>query len=296
MRPISDNHTDLQTAVDAASTWVSQRWTVRPKVGIVLGTGAGALAQSIVSHASWDYQAVPHFPTSTAIGHRGRLLCGELRGTPVIAMQGRFHLYEGYSPAVATMGIRVMAALGIEALLISNAAGGIHPQMNHGDVMAIDSHIDLMFRSDQPGCSLAGKFPRPSQRADQAYCPELIAAAHRLARKKDFPLLQGTYVGMLGPNYETRAEYRFLRKIGGDAVGMSTIPEVCLAQALGLRVFAVSIIANVAKPDELAPTSGDEVIDFAETAGPKLKALFEVLASRIAEQDPLSPMPPNMKS
>jgi purine-nucleoside phosphorylase len=272
MNPDQSSSDDQRVA--ASSDWIAARWNKKPRVAIVLGTGAGDVAKAISAEHVFHYHEIPEFPLSTAIGHSGTLVCGTLAGVPVVAMKGRFHLYEGYSVQRATHGIRVMHRLGARTLIVTNAAGGINPQFVSGDVMLISSHLDLMFRPAQP--RQVWNFERvPSRRSDQAYDLELMAEAERCAREADFPLYRGVYAGMLGPQYETRAEYRALRKLGGDAVGMSTIPEVCVANELEMRVLGLSVIANVADPDALAPTSGEEVIEFADIAKPKLKRLVE---------------------
>jgi len=264
---------NLKTQTGEALQFISRQWDVAPKVGIILGTGSGEIADSITADAKIPYSDVPNFPTSTAIGHKGQFVCGKLADTNVIAMQGRFHLYEGYDVDLATLPVHVMATMGVERLFISNAAGGVNPNWCVGDVMMLNSHIDFMYRSTAAmgQCNPSG---RPVGRSDQ-YDPEMIQQAFQHARQADFPLYQGVYASMLGPNYETRAEYRYLKKIGADAVGMSTVPEVAVAVSYGLKVMAMSIITNVAKPDVLEETSGDEVVDAGLIAAPKLKSIVE---------------------
>ena len=257
-----------------AADRIKQLWPEKPRFGIVLGTGAGQLASAIQAEATIPYRDLPGFPTSTAIGHASQFVCGKLENQPVIAMQGRFHMYEGYSAVQSTIGLQTMAQLGIKFLLVSNAAGGINPNFRSGELMLITNHIDLMFRpAPAPECFAEGL--RPVVRSDAAYDPVLIEQAEACARKNDFKLHRGIYCGMLGPNFETRSEYRFLRGIGCDVVGMSTIPEVRLATRLGLRVLGFSIVTNVANPDQLERTSGHEVIKWAEIAGPNLRQLVE---------------------
>jgi purine-nucleoside phosphorylase len=257
-----------------AAERIHKLWPETPRFGIVLGTGAGQLARAIQTEATIPYRDLPGFPTSTATGHASQFVCGKLQNQPVIAMEGRFHLYEGYSPVQSTVGLQTMAKLGIKFLLVSNAAGGVNPDFHSGELMLITNHIDLMFRpAPAPECFADGL--RPVCRSDSAYDPVLIAQAEACARKNDFKLHRGIYCGMLGPNFETRSEYRFLRRIGCDVVGMSTIPEVRLAMRLGLRVLAFSIVTNVANPDQLEKTSGHEVIKWAEIAGPNLRQLVE---------------------
>lgn len=264
----------IAAAATEAARRIHAAWPVSPRFGIVLGTGAGQLAAAIACEATVSYEDLTGFPTSTALGHAGKFVCGRLAGQPVVAMQGRFHLYEGYSAAQSTIGIQTMAQMGIRFLLVSNAAGGVNPNFRSGEVMVITSHIDLMFRPvPDSETTLAGL--RPALRGDQAYDQELIAQAEACALRNQFVLHRGTYCGLLGPNYETRSEYRMLRRIGGDTVGMSTIPEVRVATRLGLRVLGLSIVTNVANPDALERTTGHEVIEWAKIAGPALQALFE---------------------
>ncbi len=262
-----------------SAEWIQKHWTSRPRFGIVLGTGAGEVAKTISAEKIFPYREIPNFPVSTAIGHAGKLVCGKLAGTNVVAMQGRFHLYEGYPVELATLGIRLMHQLGIEKLFVSNAAGGINPNFASGDIMMIDSHLDLMFRRAQPG-NFWNLERTIGSRSDQAYDGQMMEQAAVCARRNNFALHRGVYVGMLGPNYETRAEYRYLRKLGGDTVGMSTIPEVCVAAELGIRVLGLSVVTNVAKPDSLDPTSGEEVVAFADIAAPKLKTIIEDAIAR----------------
>lgn len=264
----------IATAAAQAAQRIRDTWPQTPRFGIVLGTGAGQLASAIETEATIPYSELPGFPTSTALGHAGKFVCGRLQNQPVIAMQGRFHMYEGYSAVQSTIGVQTMAQLGIKYLLVSNAAGGINPKFRSGEVMLITSHIDLMFRPVPAAESLIDGM-RPALRSDSVYDLELIAQAEACARQHNFTVHRGIYCGLLGPNYETRSEYRFLRRIGGDTVGMSTIPEVRIASRLGLRVLGLSIVTNVANPDQLARTTGHEVIEWAKIAEPCLRSLFE---------------------
>jgi len=264
----------IATAAAQAAQRIRDTWPQTPRFGIVLGTGAGQLASAIETEATIPYSELPGFPTSTALGHAGKFVCGRLQNQPVIAMQGRFHMYEGYSAVQSTIGVQTMAQLGVKYLLVSNAAGGINPKFRSGEVMLITSHIDLMFRPVPAAESLIDGL-RPALRSDSVYDLELIAQAEACARQHNFTVHRGIYCGLLGPNYETRSEYRFLRRIGGDTVGMSTIPEVRIASRLGLRVLGLSIVTNVANPDQLARTTGHEVIEWAKIAEPCLRSLFE---------------------
>jgi purine-nucleoside phosphorylase len=271
---VLSNPSLISPAAQSAAEQIAQAWPSRPRFGIILGTGAGQLAGAIAQEATFPYANFAGFPHSTALGHAGQFVCGQLQGQPVIAMQGRFHLYEGYRVDQSTLGVQTMAALGIQYLMVSNAAGGINPKFRSGEVMLITSHIDLMFRP-LPAMETCSSGLRPELRGDAAYDRELITQAEACARRHHFAVHRGTYCGLLGPNYETRSEYRFLRRIGGDTVGMSTVPEVRLAARLGLRVLGLSVVTNVARPDALDPTSGQEVIDAAQVASPCLRALFE---------------------
>lgn len=258
----------IRSHIDEAVAVISARWSGRPRVGIILGSGLGGLAEEIQAEATFDYAELPHFPRSTALGHAGLLICGRLAGVPVVAMQGRFHLYEGYSAEQVTLPVRVMTALGVELLVVSNAAGGLDPAFCAGDVMVIEDQINLMFRNPLVGINddqLGPRFPDMCG----PYEAGLIDAAMSIARQENFVAHRGVYVGMLGPTYETRAEYRMLRRIGGHAVGMSTVPEVIAAVHGCARVLGLSIIANVASPDAPATTSGAEVVAVVEQAGAK---------------------------
>ncbi len=257
-------------AADEAADFIRQQYSSLPRFGLILGTGSDSLAESISIETVIDYREIPHFPESTALGHRGQLVCGNLANQPIIAMQGRFHLYEGYPVDLATLPVHVLARLGIEFLFVTNAAGGINPAMQSGDIMLIESHIDLMFQS-----ALArepAKTGHPNRR-DEIYDRELLRNGMTCGRQQDFPVHQGVYAAMLGPNYETRAEYRLLKTIGADAAGMSTVPEVIAAADYKLRVLGLSLITNIANPDALQPTSGEEVIRAAQTGAPKLNAI-----------------------
>lgn len=262
----------LSAQIDESAAYVRSRWAGTPRCGIILGSGLGSVGEAIELEQAIDYGDVPNFLKSTAIGHRGRLLCGSLAGVPVIAMQGRFHCYEGYSAERATFPVRVMKALGIELLIVSNAAGGLNPNFACGDVMVIDDHINLLNRNPLIGVNddqLGPRFPDMSSPYDRRLGDRALA----IARKHDFVCHRGVYIAMLGPTYETRAEIRMLRYIGGDAVGMSTVPEAIVAAHSNLRVLGLSTITNVCSPDKHTGTSGHEVIAMAETAREKLQAI-----------------------
>jgi len=255
-----------------AVEFIRKKWPAKPHAGIILGTGLGNLASAIESPVTIPYADIPHFPRSTAIGHKGQLVCGMLAGLPVVAMQGRFHFYEGYPAWQITLPVRVMKALGAGLLVVSNASGGLNPQYRSGDVMIMEDHINLMWANPLIGVnddSLGPRFPDMSRPYDR----ELIDRALAIARRENFVAHCGTYVAVAGPNYETRAELRFLQKIGGDVVGMSTVPEVLVAVHAGLRVLAISTVTNECRPDTPTATSGEEVVAIGASAEHKVRAI-----------------------
>ncbi len=269
----------LRAQIDESAAHVRSRWDGRPRCGIILGSGLGSVGDAIELDAEIDYGDLPHFLKSTAVGHRGRLLCGRLDGLPVVAMQGRFHCYEGYSAERVTFPVRVMKALGIELLVVSNAAGGLNPNFAAGDVMVIDDHINLLNRNPLIGVNddtLGPRFPDMSAPYDRQLGDRALA----IARREDFVCHRGVYIAMLGPTYETRAEIRMLRYLGGDAVGMSTVPEVIVAAHAGLRVLGLSTITNVCSPDVPHVASGDAVVAMAETARDKLRVIVTGIVSQ----------------
>lgn len=269
----------LYDQIEAAAAAIRGQWPGgKPRVGIILGTGIGPLAEKIEVEASLDYAAIPHFLKPTATGHKGRLVCGKLNGASVMAMEGRFHAYEGYPLDAITLPVRVMKALGCELLIVTNACGGMNPNFACGDIMIIDDHINLMGSNPLVGINddrLGPRFPDMAR----PYDPELIDRAQAIARREDFTAHKGVFVAVLGPNLETRAEYRFLRLIGADAVGMSTVPEVLVAVHAGLRILGLSIVTDVCFPDALKPVDVAEIIATANEAEPKLrKIILGVLA------------------
>jgi purine-nucleoside phosphorylase len=273
---------ELPTQIAQAAGAVRRQWNGRPRVGIILGTGLGSLAEEIESETVLDYEAIPHFPQSTTIGHTGRLVCGRLQGVPVAAMEGRFHAYEGYTHQQITFPVRVMRALGAELLIVSNACGGMNPHYLHGDIVVIEDHINLMNGNPLVGLNdddLGPRFPDMSAPYDRA----LIERAMEIARRENFAAHKGVYVAVTGPNLETRAEYRFLRAIGADVVGMSTVPEVIVAVHAGMRVLGLSIVTDLCLPDALKPANIAEILATAAEAEPKLrKIVLGVLAGEVA--------------
>jgi len=275
--PQPDSPFDLQTykhRVDAAAGAILDRTDLRPHVGIILGTGLGRLAQEIEVAASIPYDEIPGFPLSTVESHVGRLLVGTLAGVPVVAMQGRFHLYEGYSAYEVTFPVRVLATLGVRTLLISNAAGGMNPIYRKGDLMLFTDHINLQGVNPLVGPNLDAWGPRFPDMSEP-YDLELRALAERTALEQGIKLHQGVYVAVTGPNLETRAEYRFLRYIGADVVGMSTVPETIVARHMSLRVMAISVVTDECFPDALQPVSLADVLAAAAEAEPKLTAIMK---------------------
>jgi purine-nucleoside phosphorylase len=245
-----------------------------PEVGIILGTGLGALAKEIEVEKVISYHDIPHFPLSTVESHDGKLHFGKLGGKSVVAMQGRFHFYEGYSMQQITFPVRVMKKLGIHTLLISNACGGMNPQYRRGDLMLIEDHINLLGSNPLIGPNLDEFGPRFPDMSEP-YSRELIQLAEKLALENKIKLQKGVFVAVSGPNLETRAEYRFLRGIGADVVGMSTVPEVVVAVHSGLRVLGISVITDECFPDALQPVNVAEIIETANLAEPKLTTMMK---------------------
>lgn len=274
---------DLAACVVEAAHRVQRAWTQRPRVGIILGTGLGHFAEVIENPATLAYDDIPHFPRSTAIGHKGQLTCGAVCSVPVVTMEGRFHVYEGYAPAQITLPVRVMHRLGIELLVISNASGGLSPRLAVGDIVAIDDHINLLFGNPLIGPhegALGPRFPDPSAIYDAALIEQVAA----IARQHGFAAHRGAYVAVNGPNYETRAEYRFFRRIGGDVIGMSTVPEAIVAAQLGLKVLALSTVTNVCNPDALSETDGASVMAAASSAEWKLRTILLSILSGLSSE------------
>jgi len=274
--------------IDEAVEHVRSRYDGRPEAGIVLGTGLGALANDIEIEEAIDYREIPHFPVSTVESHSGRLIFGLLEGRPVVSMQGRFHFYEGYSLQQVTFPIRVMQRLGVETLIVSNACGGMNPTYRRGDLMRIADHINLIGDNPLRGPNLdelGPRFPDMSEPYDLG----LGELADRLALEAGIRLHVGVYVGVAGPNLETRAEYRFLRTIGADVVGMSTVPEVIAARHGGMRVLGLSIVTDECFPDALEPVDVTEIIRVAGEAEPRLTELIRRTVRRLDEAIALDP-------
>ena len=273
--------TSLFDRVQTAAETVRGRSALVPEVGIILGTGLGGLAREIAVEAELPYERIPGFPLSTVETHAGRLLLGRLGGRPVVAMQGRFHRYEGYDLQQITFPVRVMHALGARTLVVSNACGGMNPLWGPGDLVLLSDHINLLGDNPLVGPNddrLGPRFPDMSA----PYDPELRALARAVALELGIVLREGVYVAVAGPNLETRAEYRMLRAVGADVVGMSTVPEVIVAGHQGMRTIGISIITDQCLPDALEPADIGRIIATAGRAEPQLTRLITTLVERLS--------------
>jgi purine-nucleoside phosphorylase len=266
-------------AARAAADSVRSRVAVQPRVGIILGSGLGGIAGAIDNPTRIPFGDVPGFPAATVVGHRGELIAGTLGGTPIIALAGRFHMYEGHGAALAGFPVRVLHALGAKTLIVSNAAGGARVNLTPGTVMLLTDHVNFMFRNPLIGAQEHGdvRFPDMSQ----PYDPELRELAHREAKALGMSLAEGVYFGELGPTYETPAEVRMLIRLGADAVGMSTVPEVIVARALGMRVLGFSCITNLACGLAAAPITHDEVIETTAKVAASLQQLVRGIVAKL---------------
>ncbi|QEG38052.1 purine-nucleoside phosphorylase [Roseimaritima ulvae] len=273
---------DLFDKIEEAKAAIEQVWDQRPRAAIILGTGLGGLVEDIEVQATIAYEDIPHFPKSTATSHRGRLVCGMLQGIPVVAMEGRFHMYEGYPLKQITLPVRVFKALGAELLVVSNACGGLNPYFQSGDIMVIEDQINLMGDNPLIGINddrLGPRFPDMCEPYDQ----QLVDRVLDVARRENIPAHKGVFVAVAGPNLETRAEYRFLRTIGADVVGMSTVPEVIVAVHSGLKVVGLSVVTDMCLPDVLQPVNVEEIIATANRAEPHLRTLVRGAINTLAE-------------
>ena len=260
-----------------AAAFIRERTRVRPSIGIILGTGLGRLARHIRGPVSIDYASIPNFPTATVETHKGRIIMGTLKGKPVLTMQGRFHYYEGYSAKEIALPVLVMKLLGVKTLIVSNAAGGLNPDFRPGDLMLIKDHINLLPDNPLRGPIERGLGPRFPD-LYECYDRKLIELAEKTARERKISLQKGVYAAVAGPNLETNAEYRFLRTIGADAVGMSTVPEVLMARFLKIKVLGISVITDMGIADSIKPASLIKIVRAAMRAEPALTDLvFEVI-------------------
>lgn len=266
--------------IKESAAFIQSKTTVQPSIGIILGTGLGGLVKEINVIDTISYEDIPNFPVSTVESHSGKLIFGELGGKKVVAMQGRFHYYEGYSLQQVTFPVRVMKLLGIERLFVSNASGGVNPDFEVGEIMIQNDHINLF-----PGNPLIGKNidelgPRFPDMSDP-YDPAMIDLAKNIANENNIKVSVGTYAGLTGPTLETPAEYRYVRNIGADAVGMSTVPEVIVARHMEIPCFAISIITDLGVPGKIQKVSVQDVIEVASRQEPKMTLIMRELISRI---------------
>ncbi|MFM7668094.1 MAG: purine-nucleoside phosphorylase [Bacteroidota bacterium] len=266
--------------IKESAAFIQSKTSINPSIGIILGTGLGGLVKEINVIDTISYEDIPNFPVSTVESHSGKLIFGELGGKKVVAMQGRFHYYEGYSLQQVTFPVRVMKLLGIERLFVSNASGGVNPDFEVGEIMIQDDHINLF-----PGNPLIGKNidelgPRFPDMSDP-YDPSMIELAKQIASENNIKVSVGTYAGLTGPTLETPAEYRYVRNIGADAVGMSTVPEVIVARHMEIPCFAISIITDLGVPGKIQKVSVQDVIEVASRQEPKMTLIMRELISRI---------------
>ena len=259
--------------------FLQKKTNFNPQLGIILGTGLGGLVNEIEIEHSISYEEIPYFPISTVEGHSGRLIFGNLGGKKVVAMQGRFHFYEGYDMNMVTFPVRVMKLLGINNLIVSNASGGINPLYEVGDLMILSDHINLIPNPliGQNIEELGPRFPDMSE----TYCPKLITKAEIVAKANNIPVQKGVYIALTGPTLETPAEYKYMRIIGGDTVGMSTAPEVIIARHMGIPCFAMSVITDLGVPGKIKKVTHEEIQAVSEIAEPKLTLIIKELIASI---------------
>ena len=270
---------NMLSKIKESHDYIKSKTSVQPSVGIILGTGLGGLVNEIKIIDEIAYSDIPNFPVSTVQSHSGKLIFGELGGKQVVAMQGRFHYYEGYSMQEVTFPVRVMKLLGIERLFLSNASGGVNPAFEIGEIMIINDHIDLFPAHPLTGKNideLGPRFPDMSQAYDHA----MIALAKDIAKENNIRVAEGVYAGLTGPTLETPAEYKYVRIIGADTVGMSTVPEVIVARHMEIPCFAISIITDLGVPGKIQETSVEDVIEVANKQEPKMTIIMKELISR----------------
>jgi purine-nucleoside phosphorylase len=277
---MTDNRETYRKNIAETVQFLQKKTKFKGTVGLILGTGLGKLVDEVEIDREIAYDQIPNFPLSTVESHHGQLIFGQLAGQDVVIMQGRFHFYEGYSMQQIAFPVRVMGAMGVKRLLISNAAGGMNPQFRKGDLMVIDDHINLLGTNPLIGRNLdelGVRFPDMSE----PYSKRLISLAEEIALEHKIKLQKGVFVAVTGPNLETKAEYRFLRTAGGDAVGMSTVPENITAVHMGMEVFALSVITDECFPDALAAVDLTEIITTANKAQPKLTLIIKKLIEKL---------------
>ena len=264
--------------IQETASWLREKMTTSPKTAIILGTGLGQLASEITDSYEFPYSEIPNFPVSTVEGHAGRLIFGKLGGKDIMAMEGRFHFYEGYNMKEVTFPVRVMYELGIETLFVSNASGGMNPEFKIGDLMIITDHINLF-----PEHPLRGKNMPTGPRFPDMHEPydlKLVALADKIAEEKGIRVMHGTYVGVQGPTFETPHEYKMYHLLGGDAVGMSTVPEVIVARHCGIKVFGISVITDLGGFEPPVQVSHEEVQIAANEAQPRMTEIFREIIKR----------------
>ncbi|MDD4604169.1 MAG: purine-nucleoside phosphorylase [Bacteroidales bacterium] len=270
--------------INETIAFLESKVTQKPEIGIILGTGLGGLVNEITVQQRIPYQTIPNFPVSTVVGHNGQLIFGTMSGKSIVAMQGRFHYYEGYTMQELTFPVYIMKFLGIRTLILSNASGGVNPHFEVGDIMVIEDHINLIKDNPLIGKNydeIGTRFPDMSN----AYDKQLIKKAFEIADKQSIKLQRGVYAAVSGPTYETPAEYRYIRSIGADAVGMSTVPEVIAARHIGLQCFAVSVISDLGVQGKIVEISHKHVIDAASAVEPVMTSLIRQL---IADFSPIN--------
>lgn len=264
--------------IQETAEFLKSKMTTAPETAIILGTGLGSLVNEITDKYEIKYEDIPNFPLSTVEGHSGKLIFGKLGNKEIMAMQGRFHFYEGYSMKEVTFPVRVMRELGIKTLFVSNAAGGMNPDFIIGDLMIITDHINMFPEHPLRGKNIpyGDRFPDMSQ----AYSPELIAMAKEIAKERGIRVVEGVYLGTQGPTFETPSEYRMFHRMGGDAVGMSTVPEVIVARHCGIRVFGISVITDLGVEGKIVEVSHEEVQKAADEAQPRMTTIFREIVNR----------------
>ncbi|HWR60857.1 MAG TPA: purine-nucleoside phosphorylase [Clostridia bacterium] len=271
---------DLRARIEKAAGYIRERSGFEPEIGIILGTGLGSLGDHIEKVSVIDYADIPEFPVSTVFGHAGRLILGWLEGKKVVAMQGRFHYYEGYTMQEVTMPVRVMQRLGVKLLVASNACGGLNPAFNAGDIMIITDHINFMGTNPLIGPNLDDFGPRFPDMSE-VYDSDMVKLLEKAAAGLDIPVHKGVYGGVSGPNYSTKAELRMMIKLGSDTVGMSTVPEAIAARHCGLKVAGVSCITDMAIPDTMSAPTHEEIVRVAESVKPKFTALIKQFVKEV---------------
>ncbi|RFM28771.1 purine-nucleoside phosphorylase [Deminuibacter soli] len=272
--------TQLIQQLQETVAFIRSQYSAKTTIGIVLGSGLGNLMNEMNIEREIAYNEIPHFPVSTVEGHHGKLLFGELSGRKVVVMSGRFHYYEGYTPLQVSFPIRVMKLLGVETLLLSNAAGGVHPSFKVGDLMLITDHISFFTVNPLLGKNedeLGTRFPDMSE----PYNKDLLDKARQIGQQLGYNLKEGVYTGVTGPTFETRAEYKLIKAVGGDAVGMSTVQETIVAVHAGIKVFAISVITDLGIREEENVITHEEVLAAAKDAEPKLTRLFSEMVAQL---------------